>query len=208
LIDTLRRVLPEPAAVVAVPAPDPAALGARVSADAAASAPGAAPGSVDATTRASNLPPAVAELASRVGAEASKWARRLMMLGLGLGAVVVVLTELLVRACNADTPDVSGLWFSDAGAPHDFQRQADVDGERRYAVDAIQADFSRWACDAKPGFFASIEMDCRVMQGDVVAERLRCENLQVATAPAAISGSCTSDRDGRTLKLQLRRPPA
>lgn len=143
-------------------------------------------------------------LGKRVGAEANKWAKRLLMLGLGALALILILLVLLVRSCNSETPEVAGLWFSDTGAPFEFTR-ADRQGERAYTVQAIQKDFTKLACEAKPDFFGSLSMQCQVLKADVLDDRWDCDTLTVLTSPLSISGNCKSQRDGRLNTLKLRR---
>ena len=143
-------------------------------------------------------------ITQRVGAEAGKWAKRLLMLGLGALVLIAFLLLLLIRSCNSETPEVAGQWFSDSGAPFEFKR-ADLKGERAYTVQAIQKDFTRLTCTAKPSFFSSLTMQCQVLKADVVDDRWACDTLTVLEGPLRITGSCKSERDGRLTSLSLRR---
>ena len=151
--------------------------------------------------------PVLATRMKQIGAEAGKWGRRLLMLGLGALALIVFLLLLLVRSCNSDTPEVAGLWYSDSGAPFEFVRadKSDHKDKRAYTVQAVQNDFSRLACDASPSFFGSLTMQCRVFKAGVVDDRWACTSLMVNEAPPAISGTCKWERDGRSTTLALRR---
>jgi hypothetical protein len=145
-----------------------------------------------------------AEISKRVGAEAGKWARRLLLLGLGAMVLVTVLMLLLIRSCNSETPEVAGLWHSDTGAPFEFTR-ADQKGERAYTVQAVQRDLSRLNCTATPSFFGSLTMQCQVLKASVIDDRWTCDTLTVLESPLRISGSCKSQRDGRLTTLVLNR---
>jgi hypothetical protein len=147
--------------------------------------------------------PAVAMI-SRVGAQAGAWVRRLVVWGLGGVGLIVLLPVLLVYSCSGEMPDVAGLWVSDAGVPFEFTR-ADRDGQRHYAVQAIQPDFSRVTCDANPGMFGMLTMACTVATADVNTDRWACENLSVAEKPPRISGTCKTAHAIVPITLSLRR---
>ena len=147
--------------------------------------------------------PAV-EMISRVGAQAGAWVKRLVMWGLGAVGLIVLLPVVLVYSCSGEMPEVAGLWVSEAGVPFEFTR-ADRDGQRHYAVQAIQPDFSRVTCDAAPGMFGMLTMECRVVAADVITDRWACENLSVAKTPPRVSGTCKTAHSIQPMTLSLRR---
>jgi len=144
------------------------------------------------------------ELGKRVGGEARKWMRRLMRLGLGLLALMALLTVWLVRSCNSETPEVAGLWRGDDGAPFEFKR-ADHDGERAYMVEAVLPDMTRLECNATPSYFGSLTMECQLLKAGATDDRWRCETLSILGSPPEIAGDCKTLRDGRAIALKLRR---
>src|SRR5262245_52101696 len=148
--------------------------------------------------------PAAYELGKRVGREARKWMRRLMMLGLGLLALMALLTRWLVRSCKSETPEVVGLWRGDDGAPFEFKR-ADHDGERAYTVEAVLPDMTRLECNATPSYFGSLTMECQLLKAGVTDDRWRCEGLSILGSPPQIAGNCSALRNGQVIALKLRR---
>lgn len=143
-----------------------------------------------------------AVLTKRVGSQVSKWTKRLVLFVMGFLSLLILL-PLLMYACSSETPDVAGLWFADSGMPFEFTR-ADDKGERAYKVGAVQKDFSRLNCTAKPTVLSQIDLRCQVLKGDAVEDRWTCRFLKVSDKPRGIAGDCESVRDGKNFKLVLR----
>lgn len=147
--------------------------------------------------------PAV-EMISRLGLQAGTWVKRVVIWGLSAMGLIVLLPVLLVYSCSGEMPEVAGLWMSDAGVRFEFTR-ADREGQRHYAVQAVQPDFSRVTCDAYPAMFGMLTMECTVTTADVMTDRWACENLSVAESPPRLSGTCKTAHAIQPMTLSLSR---
>jgi hypothetical protein len=114
------------------------------------------------------------------------WLRRALLM---LGALIALLLFFTIRACSADTPELTGNFTGDDGSRWVFTPVA-AGGSEGYQAVGQAPDGRRTVCKAEPSMFASVDLECRVEQGGRVVEEFVCSTLDVATSPLTISGRC------------------
>ena len=152
------------------------------------------------------LPQAAAfeNVAGRVGSGVRTGLTWVMRVLLGLLALLLFLTFLLVRACNDETPDMAGRWVSAEGWVLEFEPQQH-EGTKRYQVRGSAGNAGRLECLGSPSMFGALELQCKLVPGSGAADTFACENLYISGTPLTATGECKWPRDGSTRKLALRR---
>ncbi len=143
-------------------------------------------------------------MASRMGSGVRTGLTWVMRALLGLLALLLFLTFLLVRACNDETPDMAGRWLSAEGWVLEFEPQQH-EGAKRYQVRGSAGNAGRLECLGTPSMFGALDLQCKLLPGSGPADTFACENMYISGTPLTAAGECKWPRDGSTRKLSLKR---